>query len=149
MLSPLSIIRVVMATTVDVTPDRTEMGDRQPNSRLAKAHNHRMEAQSETSLSTVIATDAYTARRVLPDSPTDDKHQSRVRELPRQLSVCLSARSDGKSTGQTSCCTGGGAVVEPGGAGPVAVPERCEGLEVVVPNSVQNVNMEGDGGGQQ
>ena len=117
MLSLLSIIRVVMATTVDATPDRTEMGDRQPNSRLAKAYNHGMEAQSETSLSTIIATDAYTARRVLPDSPTDDKHQSRVRELPRQLSVCLSARGDGKSTGQTSCCTGGGAVVEPGGGG--------------------------------
>ena len=34
-----------------------------------------MEAQSETSLSTIIATDAYTARRVLPDSPTDDKRR--------------------------------------------------------------------------
>ena len=73
MLSLLSIIRVVMATTVDATPDRTEMGDRQPNSRLAKAYNHGMEAQSETSLSTVTATGANTARRVLPDSPADNR----------------------------------------------------------------------------
>ena len=73
MLTLLSIIRVVMATTVDATPDRTEMVDRQPNYRLAKAHNHGMEAQSETSLSTIIATDAYTARRVLPDSPADNR----------------------------------------------------------------------------
>ena len=29
-----------------------------------------------------------------------------------------------------------------GEAGPVAVPEGCEGLEVVIPNRVQNVNME-------
>ena len=29
-----------------------------------------------------------------------------------------------------------------GKAGPVAVPEEWEGLEVVVPNRVQNVNME-------
>ena len=27
-------------------------------------------------------------------------------------------------------------------ARPVAVPEECEGLEVVIPNRVQNVNME-------
>ena len=45
MLSLLSIVRVVMAATVDVTPDRTKMVDRQPNARLAKAHNHGMEAQ--------------------------------------------------------------------------------------------------------
>ena len=73
MLSLLSTNRVVMAATVDATPDRTKMGDRKPNPRLAEAHTHGMEAQSETSLSTVIATDANTARRVLPDSPTDQR----------------------------------------------------------------------------
>ena len=73
MLSLLSIIRVVMAATVDATPDRTKMVDRKPNSRLAEAHNHGMEAQSETSLNTVLATGANTARRVLPDSPADNR----------------------------------------------------------------------------
>ena len=71
-LSLLSILMVVMAATVDVTPDRTKMVGKKPNSRLSEAHDHEVEAQSETSLSTVIATDANTARRVLPDSPTDD-----------------------------------------------------------------------------
>ena len=75
MLSLLSIIMVVMAATVDVTPDRTKMVGRKPSSRLIEAHNHEVEAQSETSLSTVIATDANTARRVMPDSPADDRYQ--------------------------------------------------------------------------
>ena len=74
-LSLLSTNRVVRATTVDATPDRTKMGDRKPNPGLAKAHNHGTEAQSETSLSTIIATDANTARRVLPDSPADDRYR--------------------------------------------------------------------------
>ena len=37
MLSLLSIIRVVMAATVDATPDRTKMVDRKPSSRLVEA----------------------------------------------------------------------------------------------------------------
>ena len=73
MLSLLSIIMVVMAATVDVTPDRTKMVGRKPSSRLIEAHNHEVEAQSETSLSTVIATGANTARRVRPDNPADNR----------------------------------------------------------------------------
>ena len=64
---------VVMAATVDVTPDGTKMVGRKPSSRLIEAHNHGVEAQSETSLSTVIATGTKTARRVLPDSPADNR----------------------------------------------------------------------------
>ena len=45
MLSLLSIIMVVMAATVDATPDRTKRVDRQPSSRLVEARNHGVEAQ--------------------------------------------------------------------------------------------------------
>ena len=45
LLSLLSTNGVVMAATVDATPDRTKMGDRKPNPRLAEAHTHGMEAQ--------------------------------------------------------------------------------------------------------
>ena len=148
MLSLLSIIRVVMATTVDATPDRTEMGDRQPNSRLAKAYNHGMEAQSETSLSTIIATDAYTARRVLPDSPTDDKRRrgehTKVGYESSQGSCPFACQPEvtGNLQDRQAAALVAGLWLNRGEAGPVAVPEKCEGLEVVVPNSVQNVNME-------
>ena len=147
MLSLLSIIRVVMATTVDATPDRTEMGDRQPNSRLAKAYNHGMEAQSETSLSTIIATDAYTARRVLPDSPTDDKRRrgehTKVGYESSQGScpfACQQEVTGNLQDGQAAALVEG-LWLNRETAGPVAVPEGCEGLEVVIPNRVQNVNM--------
>ena len=49
MLSLLSTIRVVMAATVDATPDRTKMVDRKPSSRLVEAHNHGVEAQIQDS----------------------------------------------------------------------------------------------------
>ena len=43
------------------------------SSRLVETHNHMMEAQSETFLDTVTATGATIARRMLPDSPADNR----------------------------------------------------------------------------
>ena len=148
MLSLLSTNRVVMAATVDATPDRTKMGDRKPNPRLAEAHNHGMEAQSETSLSTVIATGANTARRVLPDSPADNRcrggEHTKVGYESSQVScpfACQQEVTGNLQDGQAAALVEG-LWLNRETAGPVAVPEGCEGLEVVIPNRVQNVDME-------
>lgn len=73
MLSLLSIIMGMLATTVDATPDGTKMVGGMTSSRLVKVHNHLVEAQSETSLATVTATGAPTARGVLLYSPADNR----------------------------------------------------------------------------
>ena len=148
MLSLLSILMVVMAATVDVTPDRTKMVGEKPNSRLSEAHDHEMEAQSETSLSTVIATDANTARRVLPDSPIDDigrgGEHTKVGYESSQVScpfVCQQEVTGNLQDGQAAALVEG-LWLNRGKAGPVAVPEGCEGLEVVICNKVQSVDVE-------
>ena len=99
------------------------MGDRKPNPRPDEAHNHGMEAQSEISLSTVTATDANTARRVLPDSPADDRYRggehTKVGCESSHVScpfACQQEVTGNLQDGQASC-TGGGAVVEPGDGG--------------------------------
>ena len=146
MLSLLSIIMVVMAATVDVTPDRTKRVDRKPSSRLIEAHNHGVEAQSETSLSTVIATGTNTARRVLPDSPTDKRcrggEHTKGGYESSQVScpfACQQEVTGNLQNGQVAALVEGLWLNR--GVGPVAVPEGCEGLEVVIPN-VQSVDVE-------
>ena len=147
MLSLLSTNRVVMAATVDATPDRTKMGDRKPNPRPDEAHNHGVEAQSEISLSTVIATDPNTARRVLPDSPANDRYRggehTKVGCESSHIScpfACQQEVMGNLQDGQVAALVEG-LWSNRETAGPVAVPEGCEGLEVVIPNRVQNVNM--------
>ena len=147
MLSLLSTDRVVMAATVDATPDRTKMVDRKPSSRLVEAHNHGVEAQSETSLNTVIATGANTARRVLPDSPADHRckggEHTKVGYESSQVScqfACQQEVTGNPQNGQVEASVEG--LWWNREARTVAVPGGCEGLKVVIPNRVQNVNME-------
>ena len=148
MLSLPNTDRVVMAATVDATPDRTKRRDRKPNPRPDEAHNHGMEAQSEISLSTVTATDTNTARRVLPDSPADDRYRggehTKVGCESSHVScpfACQQEVTGNLQDGQAAALVEG-LWLNRETAGPVAVPEGCEGLEVVIPNRVQNVNME-------
>ena len=138
----------MLAATVDATPDGTKMVDRKPDSRLAEAHNQVMEAQSETSLSTVIATGANTARRVLPDSPADNRcrggEHTKVGYESSQVScpfVCQQEVTGNLQNGQAAALVEG-LWLNRGKAGPVAVPEGCEGLEVVICNKVQSVDVE-------
>ena len=147
MLSLLSTDRVVMAATVDATPGRTKRRDRKPNPRPDEAHNHGMEAQSEISLSTVTATDTNTARRVLPDSPADDRYRggehTTVGCESSHISCPFACQQEvtGNLQDGPVAARVEGLWLNRETAGPVAVPEGCEGLEVVIPNRVQNVNM--------
>ena len=146
MLSLLSIIMVVMAATVDATPDRTKMVDRKPTYRLVEAHNHGVEATPETSLRTVMATSAHTARRMLPDSPANHKcrggEHTKVGYESPQVSCQFAGQQEGTGDPQDGQAE---ATVEGlwlnRGTRPVAVPEEGEGLEVVISNRVQSVSV--------
>ena len=138
---------MVMAATVDATPDRTQMVDRKPSYRLVEAHNHGVEAQSETSLRTVIATDANTASRVLPDSPADHRcrggeHAKMGYESSRISCpfACQQEVTGNSQNGQVEASVEG--LWWNREARTVAVPGGCEGLEVVIRNKVQSVNVE-------
>ena len=106
-----------------------------------------MEAQSETSLSTVIATGANTARRVLPDSPADNRcrggEHTKVGYESSQVScpfACQQEVTGNLQNGQVAALAEGLWLNR--GVGPVAVPEGCEGFEVVISNRVQSVDVE-------
>ena len=138
---------VVMAATVDATPDRTKRVDRKSSYRLVEAHNHGVEAQSETSLRTVIATGANTARRVLPDSPADHRcrggEHTKVGYESSQVSCQFAGQQEvtgNPQDGQVEASVEG--LWWNREARTVAVPGGCEGLEVVIRNKVQSVDVE-------
>ena len=106
-----------------------------------------MEAQSETALSTVIATGSNTARRVLPDSPADNRcrggEHTKVGYESSQVScpfACQQEETGNLQNRQVAALVRGLWLNR--GVVPVAVPEGCEGLEVVISNRVQSVDVE-------
>ena len=106
-----------------------------------------MEAQSETSLSTVIATGANTARRVLPDSPADNRcrggEHTKVGYESSQVScpfALLREVTGYLQDGQFAAPAEGLLLsVE---AGPVAVPDECEDPKVFIHNKVKDGDVE-------